>query len=460
MGLRTRLSLLLTALLFAALVAASAYSLSNARRAVLDELRASTELASTLVRGLLAASPDNAEAIATLVGDLAGQEGTRHLRMSVEPAPAGTPEARPARAARVPGWFSELVRPAPGALTRRVPLGPAGGAAQQAIVIAADPTAEIEEAWRETRAALAVLLGAFVGANVLVVAFVGRALRPLADVTRALADVEHGDYAARVPRAGLPDVDRIAERFNLMAETLENSRAENTMLAQRSLAMQEDERRHLARELHDEMGQSITAIRALAASVRARTRDTDTVAADSASTIVDVSGDVYERVRRMMTRLHPAILDELGLVAAVERMVDDWNDRHEDCFCRLEVAPRLPELDGDARIAVYRIVQECLTNVARHAEASDVRVVLDMEAGNGSAACLTGEVSDNGRGFDAAERGRGLGLVGIAERVGSLGGTLSIEASPGHGTRVAFRAPVGGAGQADRGTDGGRRQQG
>lgn len=438
MGLRARLSLLLTAILFVALLGGAAYSLSNARRAVQDELRASTELASRIVKGLHVSAPDGERAAAALVREFATVPRTRHLHVGLETRGESGPQAR---AAQVPGWFSRLVTPEPGALTRQVTLGTAGAGAD--LVIAADPADEIEEAWRETRATLAILLAAFVGAVLVVIVFLGRALRPLESVSGALAGVERGDYALRLPLAGLPDVDRIAERFNHMAATLERSRAENAMLAQRSLAMQEDERRHLAQELHDEMGQSLTAIRALAATIGTRTSGRDPDTADSAMTIVDVSGDVYERVRLMMRRLHPAILDELGLTAALALMVDDWNVRHGACFCSLAMDERLPELDHDTRIAVYRIVQECLTNVARHAEASEVRVVLAMEEGATGAACVTGEVSDNGRGFEPATVGRGLGMVGIGERLAALGGTFALDAAPGRGTRVAFRVPLG-----------------
>ena len=146
----------------------------------------------------------------------------------------------------------------------------------------------------------------------------------------------------------------------------------------------------------------------------------------------------------MMTRLHPVVLDELGLVAALGLMIDDWNARHEDCFCE-NVCPRtLPAFDADARIAVYRVVQEALTNVARHAAASAVRVVLELDQDGDGASTLHLAISDNGIGFDPDRVRRGLGLRGIGERVTALNGSWSLTSRPRDGTRIEVRVPLAG----------------
>ncbi|MEQ8660326.1 MAG: histidine kinase, partial [Gammaproteobacteria bacterium] len=219
----------------------------------------------------------------------------------------------------------------------------------------------------------------------------------------------------------------------------ELSERDNASLARRSLAIQEDERRHLAHELHDEMGQSITAIKALAVSIGERV---DAALAERAATIVAVSSEIYDRVRQMMTRLHPVILDELGLVAALELMVDDWNRHHEECFCELVCARTLPSLDDELRIGVYRIVQEALTNVARHARASVVHIELDVARDGAGVSTMHLLIADNGTGFAPASRSSGLGLRGMRERARSLGGHFALTSGVAQGTRIAVDIPL------------------
>ena len=440
MGLRLRLNLLLSLIFFAAFAAGAVYALDNARRAVVDELRASTDLASTLLQGLLDAAADEAGrvSIAAMLDQLEGRAKTRHLSIMVtDPTAASRQERLPDRGPQtVPDWFFALVRPGPASLTRTV------GFEDRSIVIAADPGDEIAEAWRETRAQLAVLAGVFVVANAVVYLFLGRALVPLNKISAALTGIERGDYAARAPRVGLPDIDGLSERFNLMAEALERSHADNAMLAQRSLAIQEEERRYLAHELHDEMGQSITAIKALAVSIQERSEHTDEAVAESAATITEVSSDIYARVRQMMTRLHPVILDELGLVSAVELMVDDWNTHHDECFCSFRAARDFPDLGDKARIGIYRIVQEALTNIAKHANAREGHVRLERDTDADGAINIVVDISDNGIGFDLAQCPQGLGLVGIQERVNAMNGRLEIETAPGRGVHLKVNTPL------------------
>jgi two-component system sensor histidine kinase UhpB len=303
--------------------------------------------------------------------------------------------------------------------------------------VRADPADEIAEAWGETRLALLTLAGFGLLATALVYAVLRRAMAPLAALSNALQQFEAGNYDVRLLRSGVPDIDRATESFNHMASVLSQSRDEMTYLAQRSLAIQEEERRHLAHELHDGLGQSISAIKALAVSI-GRKADPLTSIPPSAAMIADVSSSMYDQVRSMMARLRPSILDELGLVSALSSMIDDWNSHHEDLFCSFEHVQPLPDLPPEAAINVFRIVQEALTNVVRHAAASTVRVRLRTRDGG---ADLRLEIEDDGRGFDPATIRRGLGLVGIAERVRAMGGSFSLAAEPGTGTKFDIVIP-------------------
>lgn len=438
MSLRFRLNALLTLIFLGALITAIIYLLAEARRAVTDELHASTVLTSALVHGILSGplSPAEEANIEAVLEELEVETPIRHLRIRSLPAGGARTSADVTRqsVAGVPDWFSRLVEPESGIVMRVIRWR------QREIIFTADPADEITEAWREARVTLGALVAVFVGSLLVVFTFLGRALRPLRGLSQALEGIGKGDYSSRLPITGSPDIDRLAQQFNQMAAVLAQSHADNDLLAQRSLAIQEEERRHLARELHDEMGQSITAIKALAVSIRERAGERDTTLAERAATIIDVSSEIYACVRQMMTRLHPVVVDELGLPTALSQMVDGWNSHHEDCFCRYHAARDIPSLTEAARIGLYRIAQEALTNIAKHAHASEAEVALSIETMGEP--CLLLRIADNGAGLSEQTSAGGHGLLGIRERTHALGGVVDIDRSPNSGTTLVVRLPL------------------
>jgi glucose-6-phosphate-specific signal transduction histidine kinase len=226
--------------------------------------------------------------------------------------------------------------------------------------------------------------------------------------------------------------------------------SENRSLIRNSLALQESERRHLARELHDELGQCITAIQADAEIIRDRAGACDSRLIASATAIQEVSSRIYEVVHSMMHRLRPAMLDDLGLEETLRGEVDAWQSRHPGIDCNLTIGKDLGDLGEQLNIAVYRIVQECLTNIAKHAAAHHVSIRLHR-AGPGYAASGGGDsatdhirlvVQDDGRGFEPHVRGAGLGLVGMRERVEGLAGSFAVVSTSGAGTTVTVDLPL------------------
>ncbi len=440
MSLHLRLNLLLSALFLIVFVLGAALVIHNARKAVQDEM----ESTARLTLQLLEVSLDELDRPArdALLGRLRENLGrlahTRHLRLEFQPGTvAGGTAAEPAlprREAQAPRWFTRLVWPQERSLhfSLKQPDNPQG-----AIVIWTDPADEISEAWKEARVLLGLLALALALSLVTVHLAVGHWLRPVAAILGALEEIGEGNYRVRLSSLGTPELDQIARGVNGMARALEQSREENLQLTRQALHIREEERRHLAHELHDELGQSLSAIRAVAATIdQADPQDPET-ARRGARTISGIAGQIYDVVRGMMRRLRPVVLDELGLVPALQEMVDDWNGRHQEVFCSLAVEGELPELDDDTRINLYRIVQEALTNVARHSGAGHVSVTLTPGVEG-----LRLVVEDDGRGFDPATVKRGLGLLGIEERVGALGGTFGLRAGPGEGVRMEIEIPL------------------
>ena len=223
----------------------------------------------------------------------------------------------------------------------------------------------------------------------------------------------------------------------LMQTQLANALEENRRLSQRSMQVQEEERRNLARELHDELGQSINAIKVDAVAIRDGS-DNAAEVRRGAKAIIDVSGQVYDVVRSLLQRLRPVALDELGLRSAVEYGVEQWQRRHRAVRCDFTAQGELDGLSEEVNITLYRLAQECLTNVAKHAQAAHVTIALARAEG--------GEVrfrfEDDGHGFDPGQRSQGLGLVGLRERVEALDGKFDLQSAPGQGVRVRASIPV------------------
>lgn len=228
----------------------------------------------------------------------------------------------------------------------------------------------------------------------------------------------------------------------LMQAELGLALEENRRLSQRSMQVQEEERRNLARELHDEMGQSLNAIKVDAVTIR----DHGAATADirrSAQAIVEVSSQVYDLVRSLTQRLRPVALDELGLRSAVEYGIEQWRRRHPAVQCSLEMQGELDELGEQVNITLYRLVQECLTNVVKHAEAGRVAVRLNRVANPATGEdMLHFSFEDDGRGFDPARRKQGLGLAGLRERVEALAGHFEIFSAPGQGVKIKAIIPA------------------
>ena len=227
-----------------------------------------------------------------------------------------------------------------------------------------------------------------------------------------------------------------------MQTKLANALEENRRLSQRSMQVQEEERRNLARELHDELGQSLNAIKVDAVTIRDRS-DNAVEVQRSAKAIIEVSGQVYDVVRSLMQRLRPVALDELGLRSAVEYGIEQWRRRHPAVSCGFAAQGELDDLSEQLNITLYRLAQECLTNVAKHAQATRVAISLARVAGGehgGEEVRFSFE--DNGRGFDPGQRRQGLGLVGLRERVEALGGNFDLQSAPGQGASVRASIPL------------------
>ena len=216
---------------------------------------------------------------------------------------------------------------------------------------------------------------------------------------------------------------------------------DNRQLAERLVAVQEQERRNIARELHDELGQTLNAIKLDALSLQAAG---DAAEDDIARRISGNADRVYRAAGDLIRHLRPPALDELGLVDALEACVERWRATCPDLAVQLSTGGQLEDLGETLNLALYRMVQEGLTNCVRHAEAS--HCFLDLTRGPGSDGRIVLEMRDDGRGFDPGAARAGSGLSGMRERVELLRGSFELLSRPSEGTTIRIELPTSGEG--------------
>jgi two-component system sensor histidine kinase UhpB len=299
-------------------------------------------------------------------------------------------------------------------------------------------------------AAVAVMLVVGFAASVLINGGVlTLALQPLHALERTVDRVAAGDLSARAHRVLFrdPDVERLGETLNTMLDVLQEHRALLQKMSEQVLAAQEDERKRIARELHDETAQSLTTL-LIRLKILEKAR-TETEIRGQIDELRELTAQTLEAVRKLAVELRPATLDDLGLVVALEAYAESYSSRLpiRVTFGSEGFDDSLGRLPPQVELVLYRVVQEALTNVAKHADAANVEVQLRRRPGE-----VLAVVSDDGRGFEVDDmmrsRERGLGLFGMQERLALVRGQLVIDSRPGGGTRLEARVPYRASGLA------------
>jgi PAS domain S-box-containing protein len=578
LSLRFRINLVITLLVVAFTLATGNLLVKETRNAIREEMEAGSRVTVQLLETVIANTQprlgDGApnQALLTFLQRV-GRVRANEIRMydGDDVLIYTSPPSQYKQGRWAPRWFTRLVDPGLPEFRLNLPGG--------TVAITPDPSRSILDAWDDLKGFFWLMLGFFVLVNVAVFWLLGRSLRPLGTVLDGLSQMERGRFDRRLPSFGLPEFDTIGHTFNRMAQTLEESLAQNRRLAlvakqssdaiiihdldgrisfsnpaaerlfgyaaealvgrsatvlapadrrgeiaenlevvkarksidimetqrvtsdgrvvdvalsaaplidpasdsvigeicsmrditEHKLAQQaereldqnrklthliqsrlEEERRAIARELHDELGQCVTAIKTIGAAISNRTRETAPDVHSNAQTIVGVASHLYDVVHGIIRQLRPTALDHLGLSETLRDAVSAWRSRHPEIACELKLDGEVDGLGETLNITVYRIVQECLTNVVRHAAATRVQVAVSRRQGP-ERDLLEIVVSDNGRGLAQrnGEESARFGLMGMRERVQSLNGDFRIEAPPGSGAVVTAVIPVP-AGAAER----------
>ncbi len=446
MRLRTRLNLVVAALSAAFLIVLIAAEVESTRTSVREETEAANRVASQLLGRLAGVysrvgGPDLVLQFLEQLGRVRANEVT--LESSAGEILYRSPAATYKAGREAPDWFSHLLAPNPAKYVFAL-------RGDVMLVVQAQPSRAVLDAWDDIIRLSAIAAIMFVIANGLAFWSVKRALKPFPVIADGLERIQQGDLSFRLPPLAGTEAHAIGTAFNRMAQAVEDkvlaerkAHDAEARLEQRremqSLADQrvEEERRLIAHELHDEFGQSVTAIRSLAMAIATQGGVRDPATGEVARLISEEAARLYDAMHGLIPRLTPLSLDSLGLAATLENLVRDWQRRHPSIL--LSLHQELPlELGPSIALAIYRVVQEGLINALRHAQASQVDIVVQCDAER-----ISATVTDDGVGLaeDWTRPGH-FGLRGLAERVQQLGGTFDIGNRDGRGVRLRADIPM------------------
>ncbi|GAB2675887.1 sensor histidine kinase [Aliiglaciecola aliphaticivorans] len=431
MSLRALINLRIIISVIVILIFSAIIAVWQARTSVEKEVRSSIHLAVQMIAFGFEQVPEGSEEKHAWFDKIATMQSVRHLNISIEDTKSTARQHETLYESddnnATPLWFIKSVMA--DFLTHNYDIE-IGNGAVKTIFITANPMDEINEAWGETKAffwSIVLMLSIiFITVNLVF----NSMLKAVNAILSGLRQVENGHFDLQLPHFKISEFDVIAREVNGMTKALRVAQTNNQALALHTMKIQETERQNMSRELHDEMGQSLTAIKAMAVTCQQPKTDVKAIC----SSIVDICDHLSIVVRSMMKTLHPLSLSELGLGATLSELITEWQRRNESLLFDLEYDPSLEKLSGEVTIHVYRIVQECLTNVVRHANASKVKVLIFKDADQ-----VKITVTDDGQGkqLNAA----GFGLLGMRERAENLGGQFNIESIENYGVKVSVVMP-------------------
>jgi len=492
---RTQLLIAVGLINLFALVVAGAVSVINARNATRAEIEGSLEMAKQFVRVTVQALQSDGQpaALSKKFNQISSRlqlARLRHVRIyvadatgklvQISPQENKVPSIKPA-----PAWFAALVEPSVTPQELNVVLSePNGGAllmveqpknmvprtwALGTVVIAGEPADEIAEIWLDV-SSVAMVWIILVALIIALLYFVlGRILHPLANLARGMLKLEDGQYATRLERPRALELGVIAGRFNKLAVALGRAREENVQLYGQLITVQEDERREIANELHDEASPCLFGIMANAMSVERlteRRHDRKSVEVKGhVGEILKITERLKTMNRAMLKKLRPVALGRVALPALVEDLIGELQRRYPEVSLSPSIKTRPSSYGETIDLTVYRCIQEGVTNAIRHGKADTVRVELfekrrsnganganghhdshgsnGVHATNGAGESQTLQliIHDDGCGF-LPETSLGFGLTVMRERINALGGSCAIQSAPAHGATLRVIIPI------------------
>lgn len=491
---RTQLLIAVGLINLLALIVAGTLSIINARNATLAEIEGSLEMARQFVRVTAQSlqTDNESEALSKKFSQLSSRlqlARLRHVRIYVADAAGKLVQVSPQENTtpltnRAPSWFAALVEPSVRPTELSVMLAEPNGDTLLmvekpknmvprtwtlgTVVIAGEPADEIAEIWQDVSSVAMVWIVLVVLILALLYFVLGRILHPLANLARGMLKLEDGLYATRLERPRALELGVIAKRFNKLAEALGRARKENARLYGQLITVQEDERREIANELHDEASPCLFGIMANAMSVERlteRRHDRKSMEVKShIGEILKITQRLKTMNRAMLKKLRPVALGRVALPALVEDLIGELQNRYPEVSLSPSIKTRSASYGETVDLTVYRCIQEGVTNAIRHGKADTVRVELfekrrlnganganghhgnpksNSHAANGMGDSQTLQliIHDDGCGI-LPDTAFGFGLTVMRERINALGGSCAIQSAPAHGATLRVSIPI------------------
>ena len=446
MYLRTRLLLGIAVVTLLAIAVSVVVPLTSVGGDVSRETESSTQLARLLhdIDRSVVAAAGTTEASDAAAKEIRSSEPLRHVKIELVGADGGVIATSPTDD-RQGGQLARKLLSSESSVTLTYGLEFHGAPFAQLRVVS-NPLSEISEIEQRVFRDLALLALTILTMAASIYFMVRRGLMPVGQIQAALTRLEAGELDTRLPQFRLKDLDDISQRFNHCAAVMQAAAAQRRELTRRLIDVEEDERKRLARELHDELGQSLTAIKVDAAYIAREAAGHSAKIVTCARGVEQLTSGIMEIIRGMLARLRPHGLETVGLRDTVQELVNGWQTRVADKFrCALKVAGPVNSLPADLNITVYRLIQECLTNAVRYSRARAITIQLTVETGQAtdgpqrvSLSVQESEVSAEG----ATVSANGSGLLGMRERVEAHGGELRVEMETSGGMSLYAWMPV------------------
>lgn len=308
------------------------------------------------------------------------------------------------------------------------------------ILVSLNRQVETSRAWHNLQAVIGILSVSILAVCLLVYVTINRLLRPAQLIVGGLEKMRNGELHTRLPAFDIVEWRRTSEAINALANSQQQVLAENQRLALKLMNVQEEEHRYIARELHDEFGQCLAGINAMNTSISQSAREDYPKILPELENIKHITEHMMVALRNLLTRLRPADVDEIGLEKSLQKLVKSWHQRTGNrTLFELQIDAPLPVLPEPLPVNIYRIVQEALTNIAKHAQATQAKIHLFNPDSN----ALELVIEDNGLADnDNLQQSMGMGLLGIHERVGALGGQTTIAAIENGGLKMRIQLPI------------------
>ncbi len=446
LSLKMRILFVVISILVISLVGEVFLQVHNWKKAIRSEVESSFSLAKRLVGSdIIKMHAADDEPQETIVGAL---QGLRHIRVFVKfnhkIISSMTDEENMFNEAGVPRWFIKLIYPYHDSLPKVIV---SSNDYSSNIIIEADPRDEIIEVWEDFRTQLMIILFFSIFVSVFIYFGLQFGLRPLDDLLSGFEKLETGSFDVRLSEDVSAELSRINQKFNHMVSVLRRTSEDNSLLARKMVNLQEEERRAITRELHDEMAPHLFGIRVTTSKLQTLIHEGKVEKiADELYAIDRIVENLQNQMRKLLSRLRPMVLEDLTIEEAVHALIQKKEISELGIKWELDLKRFNVQLDDTITVTLYRIIQECVTNIVRHSAASEAKITVstinyqsDEKSDNKQILNVT--VEDNGVGL-SSDSSHGFGLIGMRERVQALGGIFEATDSKLGGLKIMAEIPI------------------